>query len=360
MNNPGQLKSRLCLPVEQWPVADQIEWAKVCTATSFMDDDEDGKLARLASATRKKYAMGYGRWIKFLMSHAAECLHLPPSKRCIKENIRCYMDVMRSVGNSDGTMSSRLVELAAVVSAFDPNFDRRFLNGLVSVLKAKATPVRSKAHIKNAEELVNLAFRLMAEASDPTKVKHAKCFRDGLIIGFLALHPVRRRNLVSFHLDKNLTKQGNGYQVVFGRSETKTGVPYEMPLADVLIEPMNQYLTVWRPVLMKKVTKKSRDVGSNVWVTSLGSPMSPNAVSGCIELRTRKAFGKSINPHGFRDAAATSMAVNDPKHVRVAAPLLGHRSLETTEKHYIQAKGLDAQRCYLLEIERLKKGNSHG
>jgi integrase/recombinase XerD len=359
MNSPGQLKSRLCLPVEEWPITDQIAWAKICTASSFMDDDDDGKLARLAPASRKRYSMGYGRWIKFLMSHAAECHHLSPSERCTKENIRSYMDVMRTAGNSDGTILCRLEELAVVVSAFDPSFDRRFLNGLVSVLKAKAVPVRSKAHIRNAEELVNLAFRLMAEASDPTNMNHAKCFRDGLIVGFLALHPIRRRNLVDFHLDKNLIERGEGYQVVFGRSETKTGVPYEMPLADVLVERMNQYLTVWRPALMKKITKKSRDVGSSVWVTSLGSPMSPNAVSGCIELRTRKAFGKSINPHGFRDAAATSMAINDPKHVSVAAPLLGHRSLETTEKYYIQATGLDAQRSYLQEIERLKKGKSH-
>lgn len=355
MSSVKQQGARLCLPVEKWPAGDQDAWVKACTPASFMDDHDGGELAHLAPASRTRYAMGYGRWIKFLTLHAPACLDLIPSERCSKENIRAYMDVMRSAGNSDRTILCRLEELAVVVGAFDPNFDRRFLNGHVSILKAKVTPVRNKSHIKTAEQLAELGFRLMEAASDPGNIQHALSYRDGLIIAFLAYHPVRRRNLINFHLDRNLLKHGSGYLVIFAASETKNGVPCEVPLADVLVEPMNRYLEEWRPALMKRVTKNSREVGTSVWVTSQGSPMSPNAVSGCIELRTKEAFGKAISPHGFRDASATLVAINDPRHARIAAPLLGHRSLQTTETFYIRATSLDSQRSYLDVLRDYKK-----
>ena len=207
--------------------------------------------------------------------------------------------------------------------------------------------MRSKSHIKSADELVDLGLRLIASATDPANLEHALAFRDGLIVAFLALHPVRRRNLVNFELGKNLLRQGPGFMVSFEGSETKNGAPLELPLADVLVEPMNQYMDIWRPILMARHGRWKRPVNASVWVSSDGSPLGQEGMSGRIELRTREAFGKAINPHAFRDASATTLTIADPARVRSAAPLLGHRSLATTEKHYIQATGLEAQRTYL-------------
>ena len=110
---------------------------------------------------------------------------------------------------------------------------------------------------------------------------------------------------------------------------------------------MNQYLDVWRPLLMARQGRWTRTVGNRVWVSSDGSPLGEEGISGRIEQRTREAFGRAINPHAFRDASTTMLVIADPARVRSAAPLLGHRSLATTEKHYIQATGLEAQRSYL-------------
>jgi site-specific recombinase XerD len=62
--------------------------------------------------------------------------------------------------------------------------------------------------------------------------------------------------------------------------------------------------------------------------------------------RTREGLGKDVNPHLFRDAAATLLAIADPVHVRLATPLLGHRNLSTTEAHYQQAQSLSAHRKF--------------
>jgi integrase/recombinase XerD len=338
--------SRACWSIEQWPVEDQRLWAKACVPQSLFEDDGGG-LAHLAEISRRKYAKGWGRWIAFLATYAVEALYLTPAERCTKANLQAYIDHLRGVGNSDGTIVNRLGELLAVTAALDPAFDPRLLNRYIATLRSKAKPVRSKSHVRSANELVDLGVRLMESASDPANLDHALAFRDGLIIAFLILHPLRRRNLVNFELGKNLLRQGEGYMVSFAGSETKNGEPLELPLADMLVQPMNQYLDTWRPILMARQGRWTRPVDASVWVSSDGSPLGEEGISDRIEMRTREAFGKAINPHAFRDASATTLAIADPVRVRSAAPLLGHRCLATTEKHYIQATGLEAQRSYL-------------
>ena len=56
----------------------------------------------------------------------------------------------------------------------------------------------------------------------------------------------------------------------------------------------------------------------------------------------RTAFGRPVNPHLFRDVAATTLARDQPAQVRLAAPLLGHRSFSTTERHYNLARLTEA------------------
>ena len=51
-----------------------------------------------------------------------------------------------------------------------------------------------------------------------------------------------------------------------------------------------------------------------------------------------------IHPHLFRDAATTSIAIDDPKHIGIASRLLGHRNQSTTELYYNQARSIEASR----------------
>ena len=53
-------------------------------------------------------------------------------------------------------------------------------------------------------------------------------------------------------------------------------------------------------------------------------------------------LGRAINPHLFRDCAATSIAIDDPGHVGIACRLLGHRAASTTERYYNHARGVEA------------------
>ena len=75
-------------------------------------------------------------------------------------------------------------------------------------------------------------------------------------------------------------------------------------------------------------------MGNALWVSSDGSPMEPRALYDIIVARTAEAYGTPISPHLFRDCASTSIAIEDPEHVRIASQILGHRSAATTERYY--------------------------
>jgi integrase/recombinase XerD len=81
--------------------------------------------------------------------------------------------------------------------------------------------------------------------------------------------------------------------------------------------------------------------------------MTDSGVYDRIVARTREGLGQPINPHLFRDCAATSVAIDDPAHIGIASRLLGHRSASTTERYYNQARGVEASRLmqdYLLTL----------
>ena len=54
-----------------------------------------------------------------------------------------------------------------------------------------------------------------------------------------------------------------------------------------------------------------------------------------IITRTKEMLGVEVSPHRFRNAAATFVAVADPENIRMTKDLLGHKSFQMTEEHYI-------------------------
>ena len=87
--------------------------------------------------------------------------------------------------------------------------------------------------------------------------------------------------------------------------------------------------------------------------------MTDNGIYDRIVARTREGLGQPINPHLFRDCAATSVAIDDPAHIGIASRLLGHRNGSTTGRYYNQARGVEASRLmqdYLLTLRRHSRG----
>jgi integrase len=97
--------------------------------------------------------------------------------------------------------------------------------------------------------------------------------------------------------------------------------------------------------------------GIRLWITVGGQPMTENSVSGRIIRVTRTELGRPINPHLFRDCAATFIAEEVPEDMGIVSRLLGHIELRTSEEHYNHAGALRAQHRHLDRIARLRGGD---
>jgi site-specific recombinase XerD len=195
---------------------------------------------------------------------------------------------------------------------------------------------------------------MQSAAQQPTPLCSAVFFRDGLIIALLALRPLRRRNLAALTIGSDLIRENEKWTIVLPPSATKTKVTLEYEWPEPLNDFLETYLAQHRPTLLARNGRWTAPVQDRLWVSSDGSPLTQIAIYDRIVARTRVAFGRSVNPHLFRDSAATTVAIYDPKHVLLAGPLLGHRSFTTTERTYIQAQTLEAHREFASKIASLR------
>lgn len=186
--------------------------------------------------------------------------------------------------------------------------------------------------------------------------KRAVDFRDGLMLSLLAIRPLRRANFVGLTLERTLVRRGNRWWIEILAAETKTKKhPIELPWPEELISALEVYLSCHRPVLAHGYEPGKPAVSRALWLSRNGGALSEDGMYGRITKLTRKHLGRSLNPHLFRDCAATSLAIEDPAHVRIAASLLGHRQFATTERYYNQACNIEASRIvqnFLLSLRR--------
>jgi integrase/recombinase XerD len=287
-----------------------------------------------------------------------DCTTKPPADRITKERVAAYVASLLSLGNSTATILARLQELGEVAKVFAPERSWTFINAVSSKVRARHQPARNKSNLKLSDELLGLGLELIERAARASGLPAAILHRDGLLIALLALVPLRRRNMAGLRLHNNLFRIDDRWIISIDASETKTHAAFEVDWPDELLAPLETYLEIHRPFLASLPGRWSKPVKDFFWVSSEGSPMTQIAIYDRIRKRTAEAFGVAVNPHLFRDAAATTLAIADPEHVRVAAPLLGHRTFSTTERHYQQAKTLEAHRTYIEVIQQ--RGDSNG
>lgn len=154
---------------------------------------------------------------------------------------------------------------------------------------------------------------------------------------------------------RDLVQLNGTWSITIEAEHSKTHTPLELDLPDLLVDSLLEYLTEYRPVLASRRGRWHRNAGDALWIIKDGSPMTEMAIYDAVRSHTRAAFGKPLNPHLFRDAAATTLAIHAPQQVRSAAPLLGHRTFSTTERHYIQAMGLEAHRRFVDAVHLRRK-----
>jgi site-specific recombinase XerD len=213
--------------------------------------------------------------------------------------------------------------------------DWAWLRRLVVRLEARPEPVRDKrARLQLAHALIDLGVRLTAEAESQMSSsprERARLYRDGLMIAFLSCHPLRLGNFRHLELGRHLWRLGDHWWLEVEGAETKTGQPLQLPVQARLVPLLERYLQIWRPQLANPDrVARSRAL----WLTESGRAISDTHAHLRITRYTARAFGCPVNPHMFRDALATTIALTRPDKIGIVTPLLGHRSLATAQRAY--------------------------
>jgi integrase/recombinase XerD len=337
------------LPVEDWPTADREAWSN---ATQKGDRFEDGGPgSHWAERTIRTIKHDYRRWLGHLRETDPDALDLSPVDRITQCRIRAYIDHLQASISPAGT-HNYIKHLADAARVMGPSLDWRWLREIAIRLEKLVTPKNKRPRMVSSHQLADLGRQLMSEAEQQKGLRpkeRAILYRDGLMIALLAARPLRRRNLAGIRIGRNLIPCSDGYHLVFKAHETKTHTPLEFMVPDDLVGLLQTYLDVHRPNIVGSNTHDS------LWASAKGCPLREEGIYDRIILHTKKAFGRSINPHLFRDCVATTIAIEDPAHVGIAADLLGHASLEFTQTHYIQAQTLEASRSYHDSIRQLRQ-----
>jgi integrase/recombinase XerD len=343
----------VCLPMELWPEADQLLWKKACGGDNLLEDGGFGRNWR--PATAEKYSITYGRWLAWIIRTEPKALNLAPLDRITKNRIRAYVDHMRST-LAPYSVASLLRGMGSIAWAFSEANDYYWIVRFSGRLAYRAVSTRNKRQIvKPSYELVALGLKLMASAvTDASQYRAAIAFRNGLIIALLAHRPIRRTNLTSIAIGKHLMKRDGGYVLNFTESETKQHKALEVPVPESLSGAIDSYLEKFRPYLMGRPPFAST-AGQALWVAADGGALSYWGIYAVVTNVTRKAFGHALNPHIFRDCAATTVAIDDPSQIAILADVLGHSNLVTSAKHYNQARCIDASRRFQNRLAELKR-----
>ena len=336
---------RLCLPIEDWPETDRRLWTAGHQERGLFDATTAATY--WAPLSRKKIAAGYGRWLQFLTLTGALDPSSAPGERVTQDRVAAYLRHLEQTC-APYTLMSRMQDLHNAMRLLVPGDDFTWLRRLWETLRARAVPTRQKRQrLRPADMLAHLGTQLMQQAeaeSEWSPRRRAVAYRDGLMIALLAYRPVRVKNFASMLIGTHLVEITGQMWMLFAAHETKSKRAYEAIFPTALAQHLQRYLQQHRPVLL--LGERGCRLGQTgaLWVGETGRPFQAEPLSKRIAMHTEAAFGTSIPPHFFRDAAATTIAIDDPAHIRDAHLVLGHASLATTEQHYIQAQSLIASR----------------
>jgi integrase len=350
------------MPIAEWPDLDRTAWsAGLRPGTPFAPG---GIASRWSAATITITVNGYGRWLTWLERHGFLDPSVPPGARAIQERLVAYAATLHAeVG--DFTLQARIQQLGDALRAMAPDQDWHWILRAATRIRSTAVSVRDKrSRLQMPDRLVDLGIRLMDEAGSVpgrSAIQRAVTFRDGLVIAFLAYRPVRARTLTAITLGRQLVSRNGAWSLMFGPEDMKTRQPLECPFPPELVGYLETYLGVHRPVLLSRGGRRPPASSKALWVSQNATAMVQAAITYWICRNTKEAFGAAMGPHLFRDAAATAIAIYAPEHVLIIKAILGHATIKTAEKHYNQARGLEASRLYHGTIEeRRNRGRSRG
>ena len=295
---------------------------------------------------------GYSLWLGCLARNGRLTIDATPAERLTAENIELFQSELEArVASCTG--ESRLGDLEEAVRVMQPSGDLSLAKRALSIATRKAEPSRRKRQqMLPARQLFEAGIARMQRAERKQHCKRdipAGRYRDGLMIAFLASRAMTRlANLAAMRIGEHIERRSDGYEVRFSGHEVKNKdfSGHEVKNKDTMDFALPAALTPFidRYLAVHRETRLRGRQSDAFWVSTYRGPLQERTISWRIRRATLEEVGISISPHRFRDCTATSVAEDDPAHVRIIPRLLGHRDERTATRHYNNAGSLSASR----------------
>jgi integrase len=345
-------RDRCTLVVAGWPERDRELWDRANRPGSMLRPG--GMAANLAPASKRNMTRAYGAWLFWLAATGSLGTEPPPEDRFTEDNLLAYVAHLQD-HLSEMSVAMHIDKLHQAARAMMSKADLSMLATLARNLNRDATPGNTKAtRLVHARALFEFGLRLMTvadEAQTFSPARRAVLFRDALLIAFLAARPQRKRNVEAMELGTTLVRENDRYWLHFAARATKNKRRIDVPCPDALTTFFDKYFAVHWPVLRNRDNAAASTASGSVWVSLTGAPMGDMAIYRATRRRILHEFGKAVNPHLFRDCAATTIALDDPICIQIVMHVLGHTRLAASERHYNQARGFEAGRSLIALIE---------
>ncbi len=351
-NSKGGWSKRI--PIALWPARDRAAWESSRKPGDVLDPG--GVAARWSPATLRKTALGYGRYLFFRHQRGDLDPAAGPADRITPERVAAYLAELQRT-NRGHPVQNRIQELGDAMRALAPDGDWRWILRAAGRLRASTIPAQDKrARLRPVEELAAEGLRLMAGAeTNPafSALGRALQYRDGLILVFLAFHPLRLRNLAELEVGRHIVEVGE--QFILRLFETKGGQPHEIPVHPTVSAPLRRYLRHHRSVLLGRRGRWYAPPGEALWISKHGSRCSEETFENVVRKRTGADGRPPLSPHLFRSCGATSVAINAPSAVDIIPAVLTHSSHRTGERYYNLASSLEASRAHSALLDELRR-----
>jgi len=343
---------KLHLPFARWPAADKALWRRAVEAD---DPFSSGAGARLAPASRKRYFMGWRRFLGFLALSEPESLEISSADRLCRERIKRFAQHLAETC-SPGSVATGVEAAYNAARVMMPDADLGWLKEMKTRLHRAVPPKSETRPAITSLQVLSLGQELMqgVRPNLGTKLSLAAAvrYRDGLMIALTAFAPLRRKNLTALDMVRHVQFEHDTCTIVIPKGETKTGSPIEFEIPPFLLPYLHDYCRFVRPRL------NPGDGCTALWVSPKRAALSYAAIGGIFARHSAQRMGIHLRPHDVRAAAATTWGVFSPEQIGVAQELLAHQDARTTTVHYNRARGIQASRQYskaLTKIRRIAK-----
>ena len=340
------------LPREGWPAADSTAWEAACRPSIRLQ--RGGSAGHLKPVSQRDLARGYGTFLHYLKRNGRLSPNLLAGAHVTPENVDGYLQEAKSLVRSV-TVYNSIYKLRRATQLLAPGVNVAWLIELEKDLALVMVPRSKYDRLVLTHVLIDAGLILIEEArssSHLSNLKRAQLHRNGLMVAMLAHHPIRLKNFAALEIGRTFLNISDRWWIVLSADDTKERRPDERPLDPSLQIALDDYLTIYRPILARAGSHNALWISSND-----GAPMSYSAVEKTISETTRMTVGINVSPHLFRTSIASTAAMLDGQNPQLGSALLHHVDRKVKEEHYNRASCSSAGQAYLQVVKRYRSGN---